>query len=156
MSVLLGVFAVVSLYMYKRSNSADPRDRDRWHSSAAAVASLVSVSYSCSVAVVPFFSHLTPHPPPSAALISCSPATLFIPWLQDWFHTVIPSLKRQTSQQLTSKADLRYLRPSPFSSLIGSNRFLTGRGRKGGLNSTHPTLRLCPPLVPPLYPPPLC
>lgn len=79
MSVLLGVFAVLSLYMYKLSNSSDPRDRERWHCSAAAVARLVSMSYSCSVAVVLFFSHLTPHPPPSAALISCSPATLFIP-----------------------------------------------------------------------------
>lgn len=99
-----------------------------------------------------FSSHLTPHPPTSAPLISRSPSKLFIPWLQDWFHTVIPSLKRQTSQQLTSKADLRYLTPSPFSSLIGSNRFLTGRGRKGGFNSAYSTLQRCPPL--PLDPPP--
>lgn len=87
-------------------------------------------------------------PPPSTALISWSPSALFIPCLQDWFHTVIPSLKRQTSQQLTSKADLKYLRPSPFSFLIGSNRFLTGREKKVDWISPHSAFRLCPSLPP--------
>lgn len=108
----------------------------------------LSLSLCLSISALSFPSPHSSSSPPSTALISWSPSTLFIPCLQDWFYTLIPSLKRQTSQQLTSKADLKYLKRSPFSFLIGSNRFLTGREKKVDWISPRPTFRLCPSLPP--------
>lgn len=54
------------------------------------------------------------------ALISRMPSALTsVPFPRDWFHAVIPSLTRQTTPQLTSMSDLKYLNPSPISVLIG-------------------------------------